>query len=861
MLTRISVAIAFSVPLFSQTYTQPFTASTRITMLGATHGAGTNIQPGECWDNLNPQNKVVQLAGYPRRASNGDLTWAWNGTKTGNCYAIGPAGGGGGAAVWGSITGVLSSQADLQSALNLKTPLPHTHADAPGGGQLNASNVFSAGTVPAVRLGTGGTGTNYLRSDGTWATPPGGAGGGTWGSITGTLSDQTDLQNALNLKAPLASPVFTGTPTIPSFALAGHSHIDAAGGGQLDASNVFSTGIVPAARLGTGGNGTNFLRSDGTFATPPGGTSGITTLPELTDVDDAVLPTNRFTLVGNGTIFQGRTLDTTDIVTGTFVPARIASGTASAGFTPISTGPGLPPVWTAPAGGSGTVTSITASCAATASPSPITATGIISHRVLPTANSATTYTFVTTDCGRLMSFSNAAGVTVTLPTIDGTNFYVGWYVHIQNRNATGNTVITPATNTIDGVAGSLTLLPGQGVLLAATASQYYTSRGMGTGGAAGSLPPFSGTGKFIYTADGTTAIWASLTGGATNCLDYSNPLAPDFVPDCLETMAWDWTGYHNMSTGALRVPEKTYTTLPTASTNTGKEYNVTDCLTTACTAGGGTIVAKLRSNGTTWVCITCGGGGTVDQSAGYTWTGYHNHATGTIRLPEVVFASLPTASTNTGKVYVVTNCATNACTAGGGTISKQLRSNGTAWECMGCSTASAIVAHQKQDLSNHTIGVTTGTVVPGASLYTTTLVPLNGQKFTIAICKIYLTIAVDTAPVNIGIHAPDGTLLASATTAGASGTGGQVLTADISPDLELDPAVYPAVYLGTAPSTAAAAVTYATQAYTTPTSQLRNGGNSSLAGTQATAAGAVPSPLAMTETAGSLSFPLISCSQ
>ena len=32
-----------------------------------------------------------------------------------------------------------------------------------------------------------------------------------WGSISGTLSNQTDLQSALNLKAPLASPTFTGT--------------------------------------------------------------------------------------------------------------------------------------------------------------------------------------------------------------------------------------------------------------------------------------------------------------------------------------------------------------------------------------------------------------------------------------------------------------------------------------------------------------------------------------------------------------------------------------------------------------------------------------------------------------------------
>ena len=39
-------------------------------------------------------------------------------------------------------------------------------------------------------------------------------GGGTWGSITGTLSSQTDLQNALNLKATLASPALTGNVTI-----------------------------------------------------------------------------------------------------------------------------------------------------------------------------------------------------------------------------------------------------------------------------------------------------------------------------------------------------------------------------------------------------------------------------------------------------------------------------------------------------------------------------------------------------------------------------------------------------------------------------------------------------------------------
>lgn len=54
---------------------------------------------------------------------------------------------------------------------------------------------------------------------GTVAAPAGGGGGSSaWGDITGTLSAQTDLQSALDLKAPLASPTLTGTPAAPTAA-------------------------------------------------------------------------------------------------------------------------------------------------------------------------------------------------------------------------------------------------------------------------------------------------------------------------------------------------------------------------------------------------------------------------------------------------------------------------------------------------------------------------------------------------------------------------------------------------------------------------------------------------------------------
>lgn len=52
------------------------------------------------------------------------------------------------------------------------------------------------------------------------------SGGGTWGSITGTLSNQTDLQSALDLKANLDSPTFTTFLKLPNGA---SPTVDAAG--------------------------------------------------------------------------------------------------------------------------------------------------------------------------------------------------------------------------------------------------------------------------------------------------------------------------------------------------------------------------------------------------------------------------------------------------------------------------------------------------------------------------------------------------------------------------------------------------------------------------------------------------------
>jgi len=94
-----------------------------------------------------------------------------------------------------------------------------------------------------------------------------------WGTIAGTLSSQTDLQNALNLKAPLASPAFTGTVTGITKTMVGLS--------KVDNTNDFNKAISSATQ--------SALDTKAPLASPPftGTVSGITkTMVGLSNVDN-----------------------------------------------------------------------------------------------------------------------------------------------------------------------------------------------------------------------------------------------------------------------------------------------------------------------------------------------------------------------------------------------------------------------------------------------------------------------------------------------------------------------------------------------------------------------------------------------
>lgn len=126
----------------------------------------------------------------------------------------------------------------------------------------------------------------------------GGASGVSWGAITGTLSTQTDLQTALNLKANLASPTFTGTVTHPTPFTLGATSVTTTGT-QLNYLN--------AATGTTGTTSTNVVFSTSpTLTTPTIGVATATSINKITITQPATSATltidNGFTLHVTGDV-------------------------------------------------------------------------------------------------------------------------------------------------------------------------------------------------------------------------------------------------------------------------------------------------------------------------------------------------------------------------------------------------------------------------------------------------------------------------------------------------------------------------------------------------------------------------------
>jgi len=109
-------------------------------------------------------------------------------------------------AEWGNIQGTLSDQTDLQNALNAKYDASNPDGFITG---IDSTDVTTAlGYTPYDASNPDGytsnvgtvTSVNNVSPDGNGNVTISIPSSATWGNITGTLSDQTDLQNALNDK-------------------------------------------------------------------------------------------------------------------------------------------------------------------------------------------------------------------------------------------------------------------------------------------------------------------------------------------------------------------------------------------------------------------------------------------------------------------------------------------------------------------------------------------------------------------------------------------------------------------------------------------------------------------------------------
>lgn len=124
------------------------------------------------------------------------------------------------------------------------------------------------------------------------------------------------------------------------------------------------------------------------------------------------------------------------------------------------------------ASGAGTVTSIATSCGVTGG--TITTSGTISGSEAVNAQTGTSYTVVSGDCGKLLTFTSGSAVTVTVPQAGTTGFGAGVYFDVYDYG-TGNVTVTPTTSTIVG-GPSQTLRLGQGFRVVSDGTNYQITQ-------------------------------------------------------------------------------------------------------------------------------------------------------------------------------------------------------------------------------------------------------------------------------------------------------------------------------------------------------------------------------------------------
>ncbi len=230
------------------------------------------------------------------------------------------------------------------------------------------------------------------------------------------------------------------------------------------------------------------------------------------------------------------------------------------------------------------------------------------------AQVGTTYTVVSTDCSKLITFSNASAVAVSLP--QGTGTFAGCSLDVENLGV-GTATITPVTSTINGAA-TLTILTNQGCSITSDGTNYQVSActAVAPGGSSAFSSLTSGTNTAAAMLVGTGASLAATGTGTITATSTTEPI--NAQTGTTYTIASTDTGklltFNNASAIAVTLPAAT-----TSGFGAGFHFRVQDLgagtttitPTTSTINGSATLVipknvgCSVNSDGTNYQVSAC----------------------------------------------------------------------------------------------------------------------------------------------------------------------------------------------------------------------------------------------------------------